>query len=297
MSVDAAAIVASLDGGEGELLDDAMRSVVLEHGERTPRVTVLLHGLTASPRTWQEFARVRYERGENVLVARLPRHGHSDRMSQTLAELTGDELAEQGERIVDAAAALGEQIVLVGFSLGGLLVLHLAHRDARVARAIAVAPFLGLRSMPRDWNAFARRVLERIPNRMVYWNPVDKGRHAPAHGYPRYATRSLAAGLALAEALRFDALAGPPRAAHVDLVRNAGETGVSNSAIDELVTRWHAAGARNVRVHRVVGLGPSHDVIEPERAHSPAARFLPHLHALLDASPPPEDLTLDASSW
>jgi pimeloyl-ACP methyl ester carboxylesterase len=293
VTIDAAAIAASLDAHEGALLDDEMRSVVLDHGARTSRVTVLLHGLTASPRTWREFARVRHARGENVLIARLPRHGHRDRMSETLEDLTRDELVAQAARIIDAAHALGEQIVLVGHSLGGALALHLAHRDARVFRAIAIAPFLGIKQLPHDWNAFARRLIERMPNRFLYWNPIDKGRGAPPHGYHRYSTRSLAAGLALGDALRDDARAGPPHAAHVEIVRNAGETSVNNRAIDDLLARWRAAGGASVRVHRLVGLGRSHDIVEPERKRAPAARFLPHLHALLDASPPDEDLTLD----
>jgi pimeloyl-ACP methyl ester carboxylesterase len=293
VTIDAAAIAASLDAHEGALLDDEMRSVVLDHGARTSRVTVLLHGLTASPRTWREFARVRHARGENVLIARLPRHGHRDRMSETLEDLTRDELVAQAARIIDAAHALGEQIVLVGHSLGGALALHLAHRDARVFRAIAIAPFLGIKQLPHDWNAFARRLIERMPNRFLYWNPIDKGRGAPQHGYHRYSTRSLAAGLALGDALRDDARAGPPHAAHVEIVRNAGETSVNNRAIDDLLARWRAAGGASVRVHRLVGLGRSHDIVEPERKRAPAARFLPHLHALLDGSPPDEDLTLD----
>jgi pimeloyl-ACP methyl ester carboxylesterase len=293
VTIDAAAIAASLDAHEGALLDDEMRSVVLDHGARTSRVTVLLRGLTASPRTWREFARVRHARGENVLIARLPRHGHRDRMSETLEGLTRDELVAQAARIIDAAHALGEQIVLVGHSLGGALALHLAHRDARVFRAIAIAPFLGIKQLPHDWNAFARRLIERMPNRFLYWNPIDKGRGAPQHGYHRYSTRSLAAGLALGDALRDDARAGPPHAAHVEIVRNAGETSVNNRAIDDLLARWRAAGGASVRVHRLVGLGRSHDIVEPERKRAPAARFLPHLHALLDASPPDEDLTLD----
>lgn len=294
MSIDADAIVASLDGGERHLLGEEMQSAVLDHGVRTDRVTVLLHGLTASPRTWREFARVRHARGENVLVARLPRHGHADRMSETLAGLTSGELSAQGERILDAAQALGEEIVLVGHSLGAALALHLAHRDARVFRAIAVAPFLGIVRVPHDWHAFLRAVLDRTPNRFLYWNPIERGRGVPEHGYHRYTTRSLAAGLALADALREDARAGPPRGRHVEIVRNAGETSVNNRTIDELVRLWRAVGGANVRVHRLVGLGPSHDVVEPERKRAPAARFLPLLHAVLDAPPAEDDAIIDA---
>ena len=296
MILDRQAILASLDAAEAPLLDEEMRSVVLDHGTRTARVVVLLHGLTASPRTWREFARVRHARGENVLVPRLPRHGHADRMSETLAGLTSEELRAQGARIIDAAARLGEEIVLVGHSLGGSLALHQAHTDARVHRVLAVAPFLGIKRVPRDWNRWLRAMLERTPNRFLYWDPVERGRGVPKHGYHRYTTRSLAAGLALAELLRADARSGPPRARHVELVRNAGETSVNNRAIDELVALWRAVGGERVRVHRLVGLGPSHDVVEPERNRAPARRFLPHLHAILDAPPPEHDTVLDARS-
>jgi alpha-beta hydrolase superfamily lysophospholipase len=249
--------------------------------------------LTASPRTWQRFAQLRHERGENILIPRLPRHGHEDRMSEALAGLRSDELRETGERILDAAAALGERVVLVGHSLGGALALHLAHADARVYRAIAIAPFLGIARFPHGWNAFARTLLAKMPNTFLYWDPIARGRLLPAHGYARYTTRSLAAGLTLADALRDDARSGAPRAAYVEIVRNAAESSVSNSAIDDLVDRWRAAGGERVRLHRLVGLGPSHDLIEPERRRAAALRFLPHLHALLDAAPPERDLVLD----
>lgn len=291
---DPAAIAAALDAGEADLLGDDMRTMILDHGARTARVVVLVHGLTASPRTWRDFARVRHARGDNVLIARLPRHGHADRATETLAQLTSEELTRQTERIVDAAAELGAEITMLGHSLGGMLTLHAAHRDARIFRAIAVAPFLGIKRLPRDWHGWMRSVLERAPNRFLYWNPFDHGRSLPLHGYPRYSTRSVAAGLALADALREDARSGPPRARNIEIVRNAGEVTVNNHAIDELVANWRRAGGDRVRIYRLVGAGPSHDIVEPERPHSPAARFLPLLHALLDAPPSEADTTLDA---
>ncbi len=290
--IDGEAIAAALDADEHGVLDDEMRTTVLDHGRRTSRVLVLLHGLTASPRTWRDFARARFERGENVLVPRLPRHGHADRMTRALDQLRPEELIAHARRIMRAAESLGDEIVLVGHSLGGALALHVAHGDARVARAIAVAPFIGIKRLPHDWHVFARRVLERVPAPFVYWDPFDRGRSAPQHGYPRYTMRSLAAGLAIGDALREDARVGPPGAASIEIVRNASETSVNNGAIDDLVERWRAVGGANVRVHSLVGLGPSHDIVEPERTRSPALRFLPALHALLDAPPPPHDTTI-----
>jgi hypothetical protein len=139
-----------------------------------------------------------------------------------------------------------------------------------------------------------RSLLERAPNAFLYWDPIDRGRSDPPHGYPRYTTRSLDAGLALADVLRDEAAAAPPCAAHVEILRNAGECSVNNATIDDLVARWRIAGATRVRLHRVEGLGRSHDIIEPERRAAPATRFLPRLHALLDAPPAERDRVIDA---
>ncbi|MBV9440580.1 MAG: alpha/beta fold hydrolase [Candidatus Eremiobacteraeota bacterium] len=296
MTVDSAALAAALDEPEDALLAPEMRSFALGHGARTERVTVLVHGLTASPRTWLAFARERHARGESVLAPRLPRHGHADRATNALAYLTEAELREQGRRIVDAAALLGEHITVVGHSMGGALTLHLAHRDARIERAIAIAPFLGIRRLPHDWHTWTRRLLQRAPNRFLWWDPIDRGRSLPPHGYPRYSTRSIVAGLALADALRTDARSGPPVARHVEILRNASEMSVNNRTIDDLVARWRAAGGSSVRVHRVTGLARSHDIVEPERPRAEALRFLPALHGLLDAPPPDRDVTLDLSA-
>jgi carboxylesterase len=290
--MDPAAVIASLDAAESHLLADEMRTALYHHGKRTARVVVLVHGLTASPRTWRDFALARHARGETVLVPRLPRHGHADRFTTTLAALHPEELREAGKLIVDAAAALGEEVVVVGHSMGGALALHLAHGDPRIARTIAIAPFLGIRVIPWRWHRATVRLLERMPNAFLYWDPIKRGRLEPAHGYPRYATRSLAAALALADALRKDAASGAPRASRVEIVRNAGEVSVSNLAIDDLVARWRASGAE-IRLHRLVGLARCHDIIEPERPDAPALRFLPHLHALLDTPPPDRDLVIE----
>ena len=44
------------------------RTVLLTHGERTPRVDVLLHGFTDSPSQFAELADSLFQRGDNVYV-------------------------------------------------------------------------------------------------------------------------------------------------------------------------------------------------------------------------------------
>ena len=65
-----------------EAADDriAWRTALMSHGRHTEDAFVLLHGLTASPAQFVEFGHMLHERGANVLIPRLPRHGHA-RMS------------------------------------------------------------------------------------------------------------------------------------------------------------------------------------------------------------------------
>ncbi|MBV8373959.1 MAG: alpha/beta fold hydrolase, partial [Candidatus Eremiobacteraeota bacterium] len=109
-----------------ERVSDKGRTIVRLHGGRRPRAVILLHGMTASPAQFERFARDLYERGHNVLVPRLPRHGHADRFSTALARLRPDDLYKAGANYVEVGRELGERVTIAGFSLGGLLAAWIA---------------------------------------------------------------------------------------------------------------------------------------------------------------------------
>src|SRR5919201_5894484 len=50
------------------------RSILLVHGQCTPRAVVLLHGYTNSPAQMDSLANLLYREGDNVYVPRLPHH-------------------------------------------------------------------------------------------------------------------------------------------------------------------------------------------------------------------------------
>jgi len=52
---------------------------------------------------------------------------------------------------------------------------------------------------------------------------------------------------------------------------NAQESSVNNRAVRRLADRWRA-GSAPVAIHRLEGLPPSHDIIEPARPNSARAR-------------------------
>jgi hypothetical protein len=150
------------------------------------------------------------------------------------------------------------------------LAVYAAASLPHVERAVGIAPFLGIAGVPHELHAALIPAIRALPNVFLWWDPVERERLAPGHGYPRYPLHALAVGLEIASAIdRAGARIAPERA--IDLVVNAGESSVSNRAVRRLAARWRRGGAA-VAVHELAGLPPSHDIIDPSRSNSSRAR-------------------------
>ena len=259
------------------------RTLVFDHGRRTKRATVLLHGLSASPRQFVAVARALHERGHNVFVPRLPRHGYRNRLSEALATMNAGQLEACANDSLAIARGLGERVAVAGFSLGGLLTAYLAQFH-HVQRAVAVSPFLGVSWIPNPLRlAVARLVLSR-PNRFYWWDPILRERQLPEHGYPRFATHAIGHGLTLAHEVLEAARSNPPKADEVVLVTNPRDSAVNKGAIVRLGERWRHLKPHAVTIQRLQGLPPFvHDIIEPKRYPKVAQRVTPLLVELIDS--------------
>jgi pimeloyl-ACP methyl ester carboxylesterase len=247
--------------------------ILADRGRRAP-VTLFLHGFTASPLQFAALAGYVHSLGENVYVPRLPRHGHRNRLTEVLRDLSAGELLEHAERSLAVAAAIGGPVRVVGFSLGGLLAASLAQRHD-LESAIAIAPLLGVAGVPvRYTSAFAKSLL-RLPNAFVWWDLIAREKQVPVHGYPRFPTHALGQLLLIAKDVFERAASGPARS-RITLVTNAGESAVNNRAIGELAKLWKAHGAPSVEQHRITGLGLSHDIIEPAGPRAKAHKSYPN---------------------
>jgi carboxylesterase len=211
----------ALDAASREPIAADGRSLRFTHGRRTKRVTLFLHGLSATPRQFAVLATHVYRQGDNVLMPRLPQHGHRNRMSEALRELRAEDLESFAREQIALAEEFGETIRVVGFSMGGLLAAWIAQRE-RVREVIAIAPFLGIAGVPLRLTPLLARMLRERRNAFLWWDPVRRARTLPARGYPRYATHAIAEGLALAGRLARLAQQAPPRSP-ITLVTNLGE--------------------------------------------------------------------------
>jgi pimeloyl-ACP methyl ester carboxylesterase len=246
----------------------AMRSQLIEGP--SDEAVILLHGLTASPLAWEGIARALNEAGATVIAVRLPLHGYADRLTPALNGLRVELLTADLRALIQAVAALGKRIVIGGHSLGGTLAIHAAATIPQVERIVAIAPFLGVVGLPHELHRALVPLILALPNRFLWWDPIDRERQQPAHGYPRYPLHALAVGVGIAEAV-YNEAGRLPQAHAIDLVINARESSVSNRAVRRLAARWRRSGA-HVVVHRLEGLPPSHDIIEPARPNSERAR-------------------------
>jgi pimeloyl-ACP methyl ester carboxylesterase len=262
----------------------AMRSQ-LYPGTAGSGAVILLHGLTASPPAWRAVAEALAARGRTVIVPRLPLHGHADRMTTALRGIRAQALIDDLAEIVRAVAGLGEDVTIAGHSLGATLALDAASRGPASARVVAVAPFLGVAGVPHEVHPLLLAALSLVPNVYLWWDPVLRERLEPAHGYPRYPLAALQAGLTIADRARDDAHRAPLVRA-IDIVINAGETSVNNRTAQRLADDWRKAGA-SIAVHRLSGLGWSHDIIEPVR--SPAQLAFATLVDIIDSDHRPAD--------
>jgi carboxylesterase len=256
------------------------RTLAYVHGTRRPRAVVLLHGMSASPAQFERVAADLFDRGHNVVVPRLPRHGHADRLSTALERLRAEDLYTAVTNYVRVAHELGERVTVAGFSLGGLLAAWIG-QHYEIDRCVPIAPFFGIACIPnRLMNTVAERLL-RLPNRFHWWNPILRDKHIAACGYPRYATHAIAHSYRIARALLDEALTAAPGAEHVTIITNAAEIAVNNYAIRRLYRRWHRHHPDAVELSVLTGLPLSHDIVSPLRPWRLADRVHPALlHAI-----------------
>ncbi len=281
---------ARFDAADGERVADAMHSRIHLHDAPASRTIVLFHGLTASPLAYEKLGLELFHEGANVVIPRIPRHGHSDRMTTTLRYLHADEITSFADGVIDALVPLGGRIEVLGHSLGGLMACYLAHQRPEVFRAIPLAPFLGILPIPHEAHEPFYAAIRKLPNRFMWWNPIAKEKQVPTHGYPRYPTHAIAMMASIGDDLRARAMREPPRAQHVDMLLNASEGSINNRTARDLAARWQAHRASAARVHTMTGLPVSHDVIEPLKPGSLYPRVYPLLRRML-AEPQTEDTT------
>lgn len=105
--------------------DPKLDSYEVLTGQKTEYVAIVLHGFTLYPRTMNHFVEEFSGLGMNVIAPRLARHFTKNGL-QDLDNVSYQEWINQTEAAYQVARHLGRKVIVVGFSLGGLLGTRLA---------------------------------------------------------------------------------------------------------------------------------------------------------------------------
>jgi carboxylesterase len=275
-------IASSLQALDGPNVNPLCHTRVYTHGRRVERSLVLLHGFTNCPQQFDALGRQFHERGWNVLIPRYPRHGYTDRLNTSIAELRADHLIAMANRAAAVGAALGDRVTIAGLSLGGILSGYLAQTREGIDRAVLIAPMLGLKPIPGPVLGAMSAAARFLPNFYVWWNNDLKETLGPPYGYPRFATHAYAALFDCGRMLVRSARRAAPKTQTVAVITNAAEPRLNNHFTYRLVDSWRARGASVETFEFAAGDALPHDLIDPGNAAQKTAYVYPIVTRLIE---------------
>ena len=251
---------------DGPNVNPLCRTRVYTHGWPAERSLVLLHGFTNCPQQFDALGKTFFERGWNVFIPRYPRHGYTDRLNTSIAELRADHLKAVANRAVDAGAGMGERLTVAGLSLGAILTGLVAQTRAEIDRAILIAPMLGLRPLPGPAMTAMSMAAKRLPNFYMWWDNRLKDGIGPPYGYPRFSTHAYAALFECGRELVRTARKTKPQTRSIAVVTNAAEPRLDNRFTYRLIDSWRGHGTEVETFEFPRSDGLTHDLIDPGNA-------------------------------
>jgi carboxylesterase len=210
----------------------------------------------------------------------MPYHGLADRLTDALVNLTAEDLAAFGDKIIDIAHGLGKKVTVMGISGSGTLVAWLAQNRADIDFAFAIAPLFGLAFIPALFTKLFERIALLLPNFFLWWDPRTRADNPYSiyYAYPRYPTRALVEFLRLARMARAQAEKSPPKAGKITMIINDAEPAVSNAEISKFIKLWRKHGQVNVNeVHFERDMKLPHDILTPGTPGLPIGDIYPRL--------------------
>ena len=165
------------------------RSILMTHGARTPRVYVLLHGFTDAPTQFAAVGANLFADGDNVYIPRLPHHAERVAPLRAISRVRADELANFADSTAEIARGLGDTIVVVGLSAGGVLAGWIAQFHPEIHRAVLIAPAIAPGGVADDEGAGIVILASKLPDIERATGPIDSTR---PENIPGITTRGLA---------------------------------------------------------------------------------------------------------
>jgi carboxylesterase len=269
--------IETLQAARSQEMNPLCRAQLMTHGSKAAQVVVLVHGYTHCPQQFNELGKRLFDLGSNVLIAPLPHHGLADRMTEDLSQLKAEEVSAYADEMVDIAQGLGDRVVIMGISAGGLTTAWAAQNRSDIDLAVIIAPAFGFQAIPTPLTPAVMNVFLLLPDSYTWWDPAKKLDTLPVYAYPRYSNRGLAQLLRLSFSTQTAARRNPPAAGNLVVVTNGNEPSVNNPLVAEVVANWQNLGAHIKTYEFDAGLKLPHDLIDPNQPNGQIELVYPKL--------------------
>lgn len=98
---------------------------------------ILVHGAWQAPYVWDAVSKDLKQKGNKVIVVELPGHGGDHTPAHTLT------LDVYRDKVIDAITKSGEKVILVGHSMGGMVVTAVAEKvPAKISKLVYIGAFV-----------------------------------------------------------------------------------------------------------------------------------------------------------
>lgn len=275
----------TVTANEPDIVFEPCQSRLLDHGERTEVVVVLYHGLTNCPKQYVELGNELFETGANVLILRAPGHGRASADGNSIGsvsnagQLTDEKLRDYADDSIDIAAGLGDEIVVSGLSMGGVVAAWSAQFRDEIDRVVVVAPALNIPGTPSIATTTFMNLSSRLPNISL------PGQSKLDHAYAGESTKGLLAMFTLGRATQESTHERGPAATEVIVVINPDDDQVDASEVKGFADRWARQDGR-VDIVYLPAVGLPHDVIDGDQPSGDVDLVYPILLDLLDNGAP-----------
>jgi alpha-beta hydrolase superfamily lysophospholipase len=243
------------------------RTRLYDHGAPTANVVVLFHGYTNCPKQYDQLAQELADRGDTVLVPRMPHHGIVPGTPGLLDSLTGEQVIAHADEAMNIADGLGDRVTVFGLSGGGAVASYIAQFRADADLVIPAAAFLDTGAIPTWAVNAAINLIDLLPPIDQRDPPPDEAtRGAYPHGASDTSTHGAASYMRAGQTVLDAAATQAPKAGRIITVVNDADTTVNNTIIDDLAGRWARLAPDRTSLYRFdASLNVLHDMITPDR--------------------------------
>ena len=204
---------------------------------------------------------------------------------RSLGKVRAEELALFGDSTMAIARGLGDSIIVMGLSAGGVIAGSIAQSHAEVQRAVLIAPAIAAASLTDNQEETLVLLASKLPDVTRTSAPSDTTRPEYHQGIT---TRGLAQVLRLGQQVRAASAERTPAAKEMIFLLNEGDHTVKDDASVEVAQRWFDHGAR-VSVYRFgASLKLPHNVMEIDARGGNVGLVFPVVEALARGATPPK---------